>query len=250
MSGGRASPRLARATDLVALPVVTLSGDDVAEVRDVVYDRTSGSLVGFTLNGRGFLSGRMKRVLGTEAITSIGADAVMVADNEALAEPGDAPQQMADAPDDGSVIGTPVITDGGTRLGEVADVIVSLGASARAVGYELTGTPNDGRGGQRAFVPLPEQLALSGNALMVPDELEHMVRDDLTGFGAAIDEFWSSRSNNDRRERNTGGDSGGRYDGASKAELYEEAKSRDIPRRSSMTKAELRDALEHEEVSA
>jgi uncharacterized protein YrrD len=226
-------PRLVRATELVGLPVVTLDGDDVAEVRDVVYDRGEGSLVGFTLNKRGYFSGRMRRVLSTEAITSIGRDAVMVADTEALTEADAAPDQMADAAHDDSVIGTPVITDDGTRLGQVTDVVVSLGKGAQAVGYELGGAP--GHGGQRSFVPLPDQLALSGDALMVPSELSHLVRDDLTGFGSAVAEF--------RSAGNGGGDS------ATKAELYEEAKARDIGGRSTMTKAELAAALEREEMA-
>ena len=44
---------LIRGTDLVGLDVVTLSGDDVAEVRHVVFDASARPVVGFNLNKRG-----------------------------------------------------------------------------------------------------------------------------------------------------------------------------------------------------
>ena len=41
------------------LPVVTIGGgEDVAEVRDVIYSPEAGRVVGLTLNKRGFLAGR------------------------------------------------------------------------------------------------------------------------------------------------------------------------------------------------
>ena len=45
--------RVIRATELVGRPVVTLGGDDLAEVRDVVYDADQGALLGFTLTSAG-----------------------------------------------------------------------------------------------------------------------------------------------------------------------------------------------------
>jgi uncharacterized protein YrrD len=69
---------LLRGTDLVGLPVVTLAGDDIAEVRDVLFDPQSGHVLGFTLNKRGRLAGRMKEVLTREQIHAVGPAAVMV----------------------------------------------------------------------------------------------------------------------------------------------------------------------------
>ena len=43
------------ATQIRGLPVVTIrGGEDVAEVRDVIYSPEAGALVGLTLNQRGF----------------------------------------------------------------------------------------------------------------------------------------------------------------------------------------------------
>ncbi len=87
---------------------------------------------------------------------------------------------------DRDVIGASVVTDEGTVLGTVTVVVVSLGRKVEAVGYELTST---GEGGRRVFIPLPEQLSVSGDALMVPAGMDPFVRDDLTGFGGAAEEF-------------------------------------------------------------
>jgi uncharacterized protein YrrD len=54
---------LVTASAIHGLPVVTLGGEDVAEVRDVIYSPDAGRVVGLTLNKRGFLSGRRREVL-------------------------------------------------------------------------------------------------------------------------------------------------------------------------------------------
>ena len=56
--------RLMRATDVTGLPVVTIAGgDDIAEIKDVVYDAGTHSLIGFTLNKRGWFRGTLRGVL-------------------------------------------------------------------------------------------------------------------------------------------------------------------------------------------
>ncbi|MCU1456870.1 MAG: PRC-barrel domain protein [Actinomycetia bacterium] len=181
---------MARATDLIGLPVVTFAGEDIAEIKDVVYEPAQGGLVGFTLNKRGFFAGRLKLVLAMDAVHALGRDAVMVEDESALVDTREAPEAMTDASSERNVIGAAVITDGGKQLGTVTDVVVSLGTGAEAVGYELGGSAITAEHGRRPlFIPLPEQLAVSGEALMVPAEVEAFVRDDLSGFGAAVADF-------------------------------------------------------------
>ena len=63
---------LLRGTDLIGLPVVTLDGDDIAEVRDVLFDPQAGQVLGFTLNERGRLAGRRFEVLTTNRSTRSG----------------------------------------------------------------------------------------------------------------------------------------------------------------------------------
>jgi uncharacterized protein YrrD len=55
-----------------------VTGDDIAEVRDVVFDAGHGQIVGFTLNKRSRLGRRLKEVLTREQMSAVGPDAVMI----------------------------------------------------------------------------------------------------------------------------------------------------------------------------
>ncbi len=63
-----------------------------------------------------------------------------------------------------------------------------LDAEAEVVGYELAEDK-----GARKFIPIDEQRAVSGTRLIVPEDLAAFVRDDLSAFGAAVDEYRASR---------------------------------------------------------
>ena len=175
--------RVVRARDLLTRPVVTLEGDDVAEVRDVVYDSEQGRLLGFTLNKRGFFGGKLGERLPMASVHAIGKDAVMVRSDRDLVDANAAPGAVATASIERNVIGNAVLTESGTNLGEISDVVLTLGDDARAVGYEVKTDEHT------VYIPLPEQHAVSGDALVVPDEVESFVHDDLAGFGASIPEY-------------------------------------------------------------
>jgi uncharacterized protein YrrD len=176
---------LVTASQIRGLPVVTVrGGEDVAEVRDVIYSPEEGRLVGVTLNKRGFLAGRRREVLPAEAIHAIGRDAVMVEDESSLVAPEDAPDDVARPATERNVLGNDVLTERGVSLGKVRDLALLVGSSGEVVGYQI-----DKAGGGQGYIPLPAQLAVSGAALVVPDITEEFVRDDLVGLGAAVDDF-------------------------------------------------------------
>jgi uncharacterized protein YrrD len=177
-----------KTSEIIGLPVVTVKGgEDAAEIRDVVYSSEAGALLGFTLNKRGFLRGRMREVLPADAVTAIGADAVMIEDDECLSSKGDAPDAVASPPKNRNVLGDAVITEGGVRLGTVSDLVLAVGGRGEIIGYELK--RDDSK--EQWFIPRPQQIAVSGDALLVPDSLEQYVSHDLTGFALAIDRYES-----------------------------------------------------------
>ena len=173
------------ASQIRGLPVVTVrGGEDVAEVRDVIYSPEAGRLVGVTLNKRGFLAGRSREVLAAEAIHAIGEHAVMVLDDSSLVAAGDASDDVGRPATERNVLGNDVLTEGGASLGTVADLVLLVGSRGEVVGYQI-----DKAGGGRGYIPLPAQLSVSGVALVVPTITEEFVRDDLVGLGASVDEF-------------------------------------------------------------
>ncbi len=179
---------LMRARDLMGLPVVSIaSGEDVAEVRDVVYDGEAHRLVGFTLNKRGMFAGRLKAVLTAGSVAAIGPDAVMIDTESAIDDSDGQASGLGDLGAARQVIGNRVLSADGSNLGEVVAVILSTGSEPRAVGYELQ--PPDRS--NTSFVPISAQIALSGENLVVPAEATAFVRNDLAGFGAAVASYRS-----------------------------------------------------------
>lgn len=167
--------------------MVTIDGgEDVAEVRDVIYSPEAGHVVGLTLNKRGFLAGRRREALSADTLHAIGRDAVMIDDETSLTSPEDSPGDLAAPPPGRDVTGNEVLTEGGASLGRVRDIVVLAGGVGEVVGYEI-----DTASGGAGYIPLSAQLAVSGKALIVPEATKEFVESDLVGLGASVDEFRS-----------------------------------------------------------
>lgn len=195
--------RLVRTSELAQLPVVTLGGEDVAQIKDIVYSADGGAVGGFTLAGRGLLAGPLKTGLSWEKVLGIGADAVIITDDEAL-EPIEAVLEAAASSGGGSggkVLHSQVLSEAGNDLGSIHDVVLQFDAGHGAgvgpcdvVGYEISASDALSASvkkskGTRLLIPLPDTLAVSGEHLMVPASAEGFVTEDFAGFGAAVDAF-------------------------------------------------------------
>jgi uncharacterized protein YrrD len=187
--------RLMRTSEIEKRPVVTMAGEDVAQIKDVVYSSGGGAVGGFTLAGRGLFAGPLKQGLAWTSVSALGSDAVMIRDTDVL-EPT---QSVLDASassggSGGNVLGSRVLTDAGTDLGSVVDVIVQIndeveGHGCDVVGYEVEASESLGTHGTRVLIPLPDTLAVSGEHLLVPSSAKDFVSHDIAGFGAAVDAF-------------------------------------------------------------
>lgn len=180
-----------RAREIGGRPVVTLdTAEAVAEVKDVVFDHARGALVGFTLNRRGFLGSPLREVLPLSRVAALGRDAVMI---EGRAAMGDDDPAMTSAREESrkDVIADAVLTDAGKELGRVVDVIVRVDdGDADVVGFEVRGPDVErDRDAATLLIPVDDTLSVSGEILMVPAAAEGFVRDDLSGFGSAVEEF-------------------------------------------------------------
>lgn len=186
--------RLMRTSEVAKRPVVTMGGEDVAQIKDIVYSAGGGSVGGFTLAGRGLFAGPLKTSLPWTAVSALGADAVMIAD-ESVLTPTQAvlDSSASSGGSGGNVLGSQVLTDTGTELGTVVDVIIEVeqggAGQCDVVGYEIEASEALGTKGTKLLIPLPDTLAASGAHLMVPASARDFVRDDLAGFGAAVEAF-------------------------------------------------------------
>lgn len=178
--------RLLRASTLVGRPVVTLDGDSPLEIKDIVFDRSAGKVLGFTLRKHGFLGGPVKTQLPSSAVHGLGPDAVIIANLDAFEE------QIDLVGSGGDVLGNRVVTESGTDLGEVVEVIISSGRDADVVGFEIEADEEiRGSTGDNVFIPLPDAISVSGENVIVPDTARDYIRDDLSGFGGAVADFRS-----------------------------------------------------------
>jgi uncharacterized protein YrrD len=183
--------RLMRTSEVTKRPVVTMSGEDVAQIKDVVYAAGGGAVVGFTLSGRGLFSGPLKQALPWSAVAALGANAVMITDDTAL-QPSNTVFDSSASPDGsgGNVLGSQVLTDSGIDLGTVVDVILEVEHShpdeCDVVGYEIEASEALAAKHTKMLIPLPDTLAASGEHLIVPAAARDFIAHDLAGFGAAV----------------------------------------------------------------
>lgn len=180
---------LMRGQDLIGQPVVEIaSGDDLAEIKDVIFDAAKGTITGFTLRKRGFFGRRLKNVLPIDGVSSVGTHAVMVDTADAITHPDDAPEDAA-VDRNANVLDDTVITESGRTVGTVRDVIIVGGPTPSVVGFEIGGgSVGDG------LIPVAATSALSGSALIVPDGYEQRIRTDLTGLAAELSAIDGTRS--------------------------------------------------------
>ena len=178
---------LLRTSELVGRPVVTLGGELVAEIKDIIFESTGGRIAGFTLRNPGLFSRSRKDSLPWSEVHGIGRDAVMVTDETELpAAKQLAPRKQARK---ANVLEDRVLTDNGRDLGRVVDVVLHCGTRLEVVGYEVEASEALGTAGRRVLIPLPDTVAVSGENLIVPAAATEFVSDDMAGFGAAVDAF-------------------------------------------------------------
>ncbi|MEW2635780.1 PRC-barrel domain-containing protein [Streptomyces sp. NPDC048389] len=176
------------ASEIGRRPVVTLSGEAVAQVKDIVFEGRAGRVSGFTLSGRGIFSGPKRQALPWAAVTALGPHAVMVRDEAAF----EARSEVVDRGEaaGGDVLGSQVLTDAGTDLGKVTDVVIEVSVTAATVvGYQVASTEALGRQERTVYIPLPETVAVSGEALVIPASATDFVADDLPGFTGMVPAF-------------------------------------------------------------
>ncbi len=75
---------LLRASDLAHRVVVTFAGEDVAQIKDIVYAANGGEIGAFTLAGRGLFAGPLKVALPWAKVVALGPDAVMIESEDVL----------------------------------------------------------------------------------------------------------------------------------------------------------------------
>ncbi|MDK1342351.1 PRC-barrel domain-containing protein [Streptomyces sp. 378] len=171
-----------RAGEIAKKPVVTLAGDDIGQVKDLVFDSSTGDIRCFTLAGRGLLAGPLHRALLWRNVHALGPHAVMVRDENALEEDDTAAGPGEDERAGVNVLGVAITTRSGTRLGVVTDAVIATGRNPAVAGYEVETAER-----RRVLLPAAGPVTVSGERILVPDATAEHSAGDLEGFGAAVE---------------------------------------------------------------
>ncbi|MFE0632658.1 PRC-barrel domain-containing protein [Streptomyces sp. NPDC058864] len=157
-----------RARSLSGRPVVTLGGEDVAQIKDTIFRTEDASIDGFTLSGRGLLSGPLKATLSWENVHHLGPDAVMIRDEDALTDQGATAGQGDTG---GNVLGGRAVSEDGVDLGEIVDVVLEVSdiRQAHVAGLDIAPSGTMWPSSKHMLLPLPGPTAASGDVVIIPD---------------------------------------------------------------------------------
>lgn len=188
--------RVLRAREIISRPVVTMAGEDVAQVKDVVYSASGGDLSGFTLAGRGMFSGPLDRALALPAVAALGDAAVMITGEDALEPVQDVlDRATSSGGPGGNALGARLLTDDGDEIGTVVDFIIRLSGkpslNGDVIGCEVVVTHGPLGAGNHAFVPMPDALTASGEHVIVPAAAIDFSTSDFSALEGRVRDFRS-----------------------------------------------------------
>lgn len=152
--------------ELAGLAVMTLNGGErLGRVEDVVFVPASGQVSGLLVDRGGMFS--KPKFLSAGQIQSLGADAVTVGGEEALAEAAPEPSGIASK----ALDGRPVLSEAGTVLGKVADVVVETDGLTISALVLSTGLLDNALHG-RPLLPLSLVQAVGADSVIVSNSYD------------------------------------------------------------------------------
>jgi uncharacterized protein YrrD len=114
---------LIKGNDVIGLKVMTMdTGKHIEDVSDLIYDPQEHKVTAFLLKPAGMF--KDAKVVGFADIKRIGKDAVMVESEAVMRKAGDISERVASiAKDDTYLTKTKIMTEDGTELGKVSDLL-------------------------------------------------------------------------------------------------------------------------------
>lgn len=169
---------------VIGQDVYSLSdGLRVQSVKDLIVNETHDAIVALLVDEGGLLG--TSTIVPIEAVHRFGPDAVMVAAASAVV-PASSDERVAAILDRrGSLVGTPVVTTEGAKVGAIGDMYFDE-TSGRILGYEVSGgTIGDVMRGT-SWLPLEAIDVVGPDAVIATPEAEEIVDSQVGGVTAAL----------------------------------------------------------------
>lgn len=168
------------ANSMIGLPIFSLDhGRRIASVKDVIYDGRHSKLLAFTIEQAGVFSPK-RMVLPFENIKSIGRDAVIVESADVFVSERELPEIREIALHGENISGKVLLTQSGSRLGNVVDVLIDE-AAGNAISYEVSGGFGKDIGSGRNYAAAPSASVVGVDAIVVPDDTETTFAEQTPG---------------------------------------------------------------------
>jgi len=154
-----------RGKEVIGKKIVAFSGDVHADhVRDLIFDTTGQRLLGLLVDEGGWF--HAAQVLPFEQVESIGEDAVMITDLNAVVSARDVPGLSEVLSGNHKLIGTQLMTTDGEDLGSLADLYFDE-QTGQVTGYDVSGGIFSDLSGGRSFVPASNDFQLGKDVATV-----------------------------------------------------------------------------------
>jgi uncharacterized protein YrrD len=169
---------------MIGKPVVAYdTGEEFEKIVDLIFDQENNLLLGFLVDEGGWFSNAL--VLPLSSIQAIGADAVIVADRDAIASASEFPEIQNILEKDNVLKGTKIMTVDGRDLGTMVDLYFD-DANGAIEGYEVSGGIFADAYSGRSFVPAPDTLKIGEDIAFVPSETADLMQEQVGGFRGAL----------------------------------------------------------------
>ena len=121
--------------DIIGIPVITVNdGRSIGRVKDLYLSTDCQTVAGVFLGTEGIFS-RKSFLVGSEDITTIGQDAVLVTHADVIHEEGNLAEKAEPWLRRDELQGRPVDTSGGTKVGKIGDVLID--GEGNVLGFTL-----------------------------------------------------------------------------------------------------------------
>lgn len=170
--------------DFIGKPIVAYdSGRKINNIRDLIFDQTDNSLLGFLIEEGSWFSD--PKVLPLSLVRSLGSDAAIVPSRDAISPARDYPNIQKILERNNILNGTRIMTTDGRDLGKLVDFYFDE-HTGTIEGYETSGGLFADAYSGRSFVPAFQTLKIGEDVAFVPAETVALMEEQVGGLKAAM----------------------------------------------------------------
>jgi uncharacterized protein YrrD len=170
--------------DFIGKPIVAYdSGRKISNIRDLIFDQSDNSLLGFLIEEGGWFSD--PKVLPLNLVRALGNDAAIVSSRDAISPARNHPNIHNILERNNILNGTRIMTTDGRDLGKLVDFYFDEYTGA-IEGFETSGGLFADAYSGRSFVPAFQTLKIGEDVAFVPAETVALMEEQVGGLKAAM----------------------------------------------------------------